>query len=66
MYICKYVYVYMYMYIPLLATVGDVFISLSNIAVQIFRMPPQRLPLLPWALHCLDLSNGSVFFVRKI
>ena len=28
---------------------------------QIFRMPPQRLPLSPWALHCLDLSNGSVF-----
>ena len=65
-YMCICVYVYMYMYIPLLATVGDVFISLSNIAVQIFRMPPQRLPLLPWALHCLDLSNGSVSFVRKI
>ena len=48
-------------YIPLLATAGDVFISLSNMAAQIFRMPPQRSPSLPWALHCLDLGNGSVF-----
>ena len=32
MYMYLYTYLYTYMYIPLLATAGNVFISLSNIA----------------------------------